>query len=60
MDPTSTLKPILPPACRECTDAQAEIWEPPFERWQRLTETLIADADRASDCLDPTHRIPPA
>ena len=45
MDPTSTAKPTLPPACREGTDSQAEIWEPPFERWQRLTESLIADAD---------------
>ena len=58
MDPTSTAKPTLPPACREGTDPQAEIWEPPFDRWQRLTESLIADADQASDCLDATHRSP--
>ncbi len=56
MDPTSTSKLTLLPACREGSDPQAEIWEPPFERWQRLTESLIADANRASDCLDATHR----
>ena len=58
MDPTSTTKSTLPPACREGTDPQAEIWEPPFERWQRLTESLIADANRASNCLEPTPRNP--
>ena len=58
MDPTSTAKTTLPQAGREGTDPQAEIWEPPFERWQRLTESLIADADRASNCLDAPARIP--
>ena len=58
MDPTSTAKTTLPQAGREGTDPQAEIWEPPFERWQRLTESLIADADRASDCLAANHRSP--
>ncbi len=58
MDPTSTAKLTLPPACREGIDPQAEIWEPPFDRWQRLTESLIADADRASDRIEASHRSP--
>jgi hypothetical protein len=59
MDPKSIAKPTIPPSCREVLDPQAEIWEPPFERWQRLTEALIADADRASDCLNVNPRTPP-
>jgi hypothetical protein len=51
MDPKSSAKQPPPPACLEEKESQAEAWEPSFERWQRLTEALIADADRVSDRL---------
>jgi hypothetical protein len=44
MDPKGTAKQQSPPVCRESTDPQLDIWEPPFERWQRLTEALIGKA----------------
>jgi len=53
MDPTNAAKPTIPPPFSEDTDPQADIWEPPFERWQRLTEALIADADRNPGCRTP-------
>jgi hypothetical protein len=43
-----------PPALTESAEPEIEIWEPPFERWQRLTEALIAESNRARD--NPTSR----
>jgi hypothetical protein len=55
MDPKSIAKLTIPPPCREVIDPQAEIWEPPFERWQRLTEALISNA-----ADEPSTRMPGA
>jgi hypothetical protein len=56
MDPKSTAKPTILPACPEATDPQTEIWEPPFERWQRLTEALIRNAEEAAYRLSALRR----
>jgi hypothetical protein len=58
MDPKSTRKPTIPAACHDRNDPQAEIWEPPFERWQRLTEALISNADGISDGLTSVRKPP--
>jgi hypothetical protein len=44
MDPKSTAQPPILPADVDAPEPQADIWEPPFERWQRLTEALIGKA----------------
>ena len=51
MDPKSTAKQPPPPASRESTDPQADVWEPPFDRWQRLTEALIGKSGLIPDRL---------
>jgi hypothetical protein len=50
MDPKSTTAqppPILPGDV-DRPESQADIWEPPFERWQRLTEALVGKASIVS------------
>ena len=49
MDPKSTAQPPILPADVDGTESQADIWEPPFERWQRLTEALIGKASIISN-----------
>jgi len=44
MDPKSTAQPPILLADVDAPEPQADIWEPPFERWQRLTEALIGMA----------------
>ena len=48
MDPKSTAQPPTLPADVDVPEPQADIWEPPFERWQRLTEALIGKASIVS------------
>jgi hypothetical protein len=50
MDPKSTAQPSILPADVDAPELQADlyIWEPPFERWQRLTEALIGRASLVS------------
>jgi hypothetical protein len=48
MDPKSTAQPPILPADVDALESQADIWEPPFERWQRLTEALIGKASIVS------------
>jgi len=49
MDPKSIAKDPPKPDVIECDDSQVQVWEPPFERWQRLTEALIAEWHRVRD-----------
>lgn len=51
MDPKSNAKQQPAPLRRESTDLHAETWEPPFDRWERLTEVLISRAGRMSDSV---------
>jgi hypothetical protein len=48
MDPKSTAQPPILPADVDGPESQADIWEPPFERWQRLTEALVGKASMVS------------
>ena len=58
MDPKRTTNQY-PPACpEEGTEPEAEVWEPPFERWQRLTEALIGSPDAVSPDLAALRRPP--
>jgi hypothetical protein len=45
MDPKRTAEKQDPPAVPQDAEPQTDMWEPPFERWQRLTEALIANRD---------------
>lgn len=45
MDPQKSTTSQSPPAEPQITAAQIEIREPAFERWQRITETLIAGSN---------------
>ena len=45
MDPKRTAQKQDIPAVPQEAEPKADVWEPPFERWQRLTETLIANRD---------------
>jgi len=49
MDPKSKAKQQPAALDRESTDLHAETLEPPFDRWERLTEVLISSAGRISD-----------
>ena len=48
MDPKSTAQPPILLADVDAPEPQADIWEPPFERWQRLTEALVGKASIVS------------
>ena len=49
MDPKSTTaQPPILPGDVDRPESQADIWEPPFERWQRLTEVLVGKASMVS------------
>jgi hypothetical protein len=37
------LSSFVPPNTPEPAEPLVEVWEPPFERWLRLTETLVGD-----------------
>ena len=58
MDPTSTVQQ-RPPVPVEQDKPQTEIWMPSFERWQRITEALISDANRVTDVtkMPRSHRM---
>ena len=45
MDPKKISTNQSPPAKPEIRVPQPEVPEPAFERWQRITEALIADAN---------------
>jgi hypothetical protein len=60
MDPKSTAQPPILPADVDEPESQADIWEPPFERWQRLTEALIGKASMVSSESAVLHRPPRA
>lgn len=60
MDPKSTAQQPILPTDVDAPELQADIyiWEPPFERWQRLTEALIGKASIVSS-ESPVLRHPP-